>query len=242
MYTIFMMRRYTNGFTLIELLVVTAVIGLLASIALVNLSSAREKSFESALDHAIRSEIISEWKLDGGGGDSLNAFNGVIPGDATPSSECIWDSCYNLNGTGIDLGFTPDLGIETSNFTVSLWFKTTTSGLQYLFHDRLAGAGFTIRLSGDPAFIVATINSGGTTINGFSGATGLADGRWHHVAVVFKRSSILKIFVDGVADNSQDISVLNGLSLFNNNTQSIGNSFTGTIDQVRLHEGAFDIQ
>ncbi|MCA9366320.1 prepilin-type N-terminal cleavage/methylation domain-containing protein, partial [Candidatus Kaiserbacteria bacterium] len=71
-------HKKSNGFTLIELLVVIAIIGVLASVVLVSLSSAREKSRDAARKAALQevAKALELYHLDNGTYSILGAGAG----------------------------------------------------------------------------------------------------------------------------------------------------------------------
>ena len=81
------MKKYTKGFTLIELLVVIAIIGILASIVLVSLNSARKKGNDARVISDVNELRTSfETTYNGSGYPDLNP--GVTSGfDATNTSQ-----------------------------------------------------------------------------------------------------------------------------------------------------------
>lgn len=76
------MKKYTRGFTLIELLVVIAIIGILSSVVLVSLNSARSKGGDAAVRGNI-SGIRSQAEL--WSADNNNSYNTT---GSTISSNC----------------------------------------------------------------------------------------------------------------------------------------------------------
>jgi len=74
------MKRYTRGFTLIELLVVIAIIGILSSVVLVSLNSARAKGKDVRVVTAIqqlRTQIESDYNGSNYSG-SFSAANTIL--------------------------------------------------------------------------------------------------------------------------------------------------------------------
>ncbi len=81
------MTRSTRGFTLIELLVVIAIIGLLASIVLASLNSARKKSRDARrmADLKQLQNALELYANENGGKYPLQASQGTLPPSLTPS-------------------------------------------------------------------------------------------------------------------------------------------------------------
>jgi prepilin-type N-terminal cleavage/methylation domain-containing protein len=73
------MKRYTRGFTLIELLVVIAIIGILASVVLVSLQSARKKGNDTRVISDVQ-QLRTQFESDNNGADYSASF---YPASAT---------------------------------------------------------------------------------------------------------------------------------------------------------------
>lgn len=130
-----------------------------------------------------------------------------------------------------------DIAINnTNNFSVSFWIKTTTndSNTRVILNDdtrtnsglNLNNSGYHIWYQNGRVNAFAGINVGCTsnlTSTSLTSSTVIADGNWHHIAVVIAQNGtnsnlITRLYVDGVIDNSDTslYACAGGLETFGN--------------------------
>ncbi|HOL31914.1 MAG TPA: Ig-like domain-containing protein [Anaerohalosphaeraceae bacterium] len=190
--------------------------------------------------------LVAAWPFDADASDIISGHNGtLLNGAAIDSSQSVIGSgTLNLDGIDDYVVVPGYKGISgTASRTCSVWIKTIKPGSQILnWGTSLTGQKWTLRINNDGT-LRAEVQDGY-----MYGTTYVADGNWHHVAVVLADDgspdiSEAVLFVDGQPESiggvlpcsvhtAADSDVLIGVNL-------IGTVFfEGLLDEVRIYDRA----
>ena len=134
----------------------------------------------------------------------------------------------------------------TTNFSISLWFKTSASSNQVLANNGGAeggNIGFLWYLNSSGKIILAT-SSGGANFNGTPSSLSYNDGNWHNAVLNYASNGVYSIYVDNQSVVSETSSRYTGSAVAGRPfaigawTQLNQYWFNGLIDQVRIFNKA----
>jgi len=214
-----------NGFTIIELLVIISIIGLISSIALASLNTAREdakiasgKIQESSIRAAVGDTLTGRWDFNEGGGavaydSSGSNNNGTIVGAvyATPGIEGSDQALY-FNGSSYVTGMgSPN--IANNSATVAAWVRPeANTDIRSIFSSGYLGSCLNYGVSLTSSGLAVSNNEEIVSHHGltmeqqpddpgggfdFGGSSPIPNNTWSFVAITFKQGGEVNLFVNG---------------------------------------------
>ncbi len=198
--------------------------------------------------------LVGYWKMDENTGTSASDASGnsntltlSTSSWTTGKYGTSWSgsgSSYLSRADDSDFDFT-----NTDELTISLWYKTssTTNAADYLVTKYSLGSDLGYYLSFDGSSgTLSFITGDGLNFDSVSTSADVYDAQWHHVSVVKKGTTDMRLYLDGVLQ-STDSSITSGdfstgtlLYVGDINGLGGGNAFNGTIDELRIYRRALN--
>ncbi|MFA5099135.1 MAG: LamG domain-containing protein, partial [Candidatus Paceibacterota bacterium] len=198
--------------------------------------------------------LVGYWKFDEGSGTTAydasgHNNNGTLTNGPTYTTGKVGSYALSFDGTDdwVNIGNGSIINFGTGNFSIVFYFKTANLGGSnnnaFIGNKSTAGGA-------NPGYHINTNNgkirvqlADGVDAPSFDGLLTINDNNYHLCAIVINKSSLAKIYIDNVLDNS-----LNDTMLGNTNGEyltSIGagagggwHRFSGVIDDIRIYNRA----
>lgn len=220
------------------------------------------KSFTPAQANVTKDKTLSGSELNLLGYWTLNEGNGKVGVDKAKSRNAIVNLNWDIKPKGTSYSFASNSYLsldnvgfvqpnEVEDITLSFWIKKATASAGTIFSNGKGDATEPIQSNGFRNKWAVNMKSDGN-IELMSENTSynlttksVADGIWHHVALVVKRRGSINAFVDGLETTSVSsvniggisgnkflvgARLLQGISL----NETIENHFSGNLDEIRL--------
>src|SRR5438876_911226 len=208
-----------------------------------------------------RTEVLTDsprayWRLGETNGSSAadetaNHLNGNYQNGVTlggPGAIPDGDPSARFDGVDdrVNMGDPPSgaLDFGTGDFTVEAWIRTAVNGEQVIASKQgFSGPFWQITVTDDfgaTGTIRARLNNGSITLQAYGPAVHVDDGAWHHVGVLFARSSGITIYIDKTfvrqTSGAMTGSISNSASfLVGGRTIDTYPAFNGDIDEAAVY-------
>ncbi|KXK25998.1 MAG: hypothetical protein TR69_WS6001001290 [candidate division WS6 bacterium OLB20] len=152
-------------------------------------------------------------------------------------------SAVNLNGTDEFISVANSTALNSTDFSVSAWIRTTSSGVSRVLTkegntngQQRYSLGTNVSVAGR-----ADVSFYGTSVNTAQSTSTVNDGEWHHILGTFSdTNNRLRIYVDGVLEattttTQTPVASSNPLEIGRFDSAA-GQYFNGSVDQVRYWE------
>lgn len=217
--------NYYRGFTLIELLVVISIIGLLSSLVLASLNTARDRGrvaggqrFSTHSYRTLSDDAVAYYDFDEGTGsvanDSWGGNHGtVVNGSWTPSG-ILKSAIYFPAGIDSYVNIPPSASFNpTQEVSIMAWVRLDeTQTRQTLITEAWGNCCHYDKMvaiqSGRIFFYACALASACNTVGDAYSAVGLTPGRWHHIAVTAKEGQRPNFYIDGLLRNDPNSTIL----------------------------------
>lgn len=190
----------------------------------------------------ITNGLAAWWKLDGNTNNSIGSPNGVGNNVISTTGQSGQSgTAYSFNGTSSSISTSSTFGIGTTNATISCWVYNPSASNHGIFV-HIGTTGFGIGMGS------TTTDANGTKlIMIFNGvrwiptSTDLGTG-WHYVVMVIDGSGTPTAYIDGASIGSfpgaSSVVPAGSVTTIGTISGSPPNTFSGTIDDVRLYNRA----